>query len=520
VKWFSRALGRLGGGFLGGQDAVKVAARLARQIGRERYTLLLAVVCMAGYSLFTAAPAWYMKDVVDTLERGHVPTLGRFAIVGAGIVAIFALRGFFFFFQNYLMGKVGEDFITRLRSDLFAHLQKLSFSFFTANSSGELVTRFTSDLIHLQNALRVGITGPLRDIPLIFLLLGMLLYRSWALFLASLIVMPVALAFIARFARRSKTLTVQRMTTFGEMTALLMETINGIRVVKAFSMERYEQQRFEAANRELHRKNMKTLRISSYSTPVLETIGAIAGGGIFMFGGYLIIQRHITTGDFASFLFLFFTLNEPIKKLNGFSLRLQEGLAAAARVFQLLDVPPEFVERPGIRELSPIRESLSIRVERFIYNGNTEPALQDIEIEVKAGQVIALVGSSGAGKTTLVNLIPRFFELKEGRILIDGQDIREGTLSSLRRQIAIVTQDIFLFNDTVSANIAYGDIECPRERIVEAATAANAHEFITALPEGYDTVIGERGMQLSGGQRQRIAIARALIKNAPILILD
>ncbi|HEX7926418.1 MAG TPA: ABC transporter transmembrane domain-containing protein, partial [bacterium] len=520
MTWVYRILSRLTGGMLGGQDAVDTAVRLAKEIARERSTLVFAVLCMAGYSLFTAAPAWYIKDVVDTLERGDTPTLSRFAIVGVGIVVIFALRGFFFFCQNYLMGKVGEDLITRMRAELFAHLQKLSFSFFTSNPLGELVTRFTSDLINLQNALRIGITGPLRDIPLIFLLLGMLVYRSWALFLASLIIMPIALALIARFARRSKTLTVQRMTTFGEMTSLLMETINGIRVVKAFSMEKYEQQRFEAANNELHRKNMKTLRISSYSTPVLETIGAMAGGGIFMFGGFLIIRGYISTGDFASFLFLFFTLNEPIKKLNGFSLRLQEGLTAADRIFQFMDIQPEIVERPGAKHLNPIRTGLSIHVDTFYYDNNPDPVLQNIHMDVKSGQVIALVGSSGAGKTTLVNLIPRFFELKDGQILIDGQDIHEGTIASLRRQIAIVTQDIFLFNDTVAANIAYGNIECPREQIIEAAQAANAHDFISALPQGYDTVIGERGMQISGGQRQRLSIARALIKNAPILILD
>jgi subfamily B ATP-binding cassette protein MsbA len=285
-------------------------------------------------------------------------------------------------------------------------------------------------------------------------------------------------------------------------------------------MERYEQQRFERANDELHRKNMRTLRIGSYSTPVLETIGALAGGGIFLLGGYLIIHHYITTGDFASFLFLFFTLNEPIKKLNGFSLRLQEGLASAARIFSLMDVEPEIVDQPGAKALTPIRTMLSVRVERFSYGGGGEPALQDVALEIPAGRMVALVGSSGAGKTTLVNLIPRFFELHHGEIRIDGQNIREGTLSSLRRQIAIVTQEIFLFNDTVSANIAYGSLDCPRERIVEAAKAAHAHDFILALPHGYESVIGERGMQLSGGQRQRLSIARAIIKNAPILILD
>jgi subfamily B ATP-binding cassette protein MsbA len=304
------------------------------------------------------------------------------------------------------------------------------------------------------------------------------------------------------------------------MTSLLLETINGIRVVKAFGMEAYEQKRFDAANEELNRKNVKTLRISSYSTPILETIGAIGGACIFLLGGYLIIHHHIGVGDFASYLFLFFTLNEPIKKLNGFNLRIQEGIASATRVYAILDVAPEIADKPGATHLEPIRERLTIEVERFVYDGNEEPALQDVRMEIEAGEIVALVGTSGSGKTTLVNLIPRFFDLKEGRILIDGRNIQDATLSSLRAQIAVVTQDVFLFNDTVASNIAYGNINCPREQIVQAAQAANAHDFILALPGGYDSVIGERGMQLSGGQRQRLSIARALIKNAPILILD
>lgn len=504
----------------GGRDSLAVLTQLARLVSRERWTLFVGVVCMAGYNVFTAAPAWYMKDVVDTLEKGEPPALSRFVVVGVAIVLIFALRGFFFYCQQFLMGKVAEILISSLRERLFNHLQRLSLPFFSSKPSGELVSRFTSDLIILQEALRVSIAGPLRDLPQIGLLLGMLVYRSWQLFLASAIIIPLAAWLIAMFGKRNQKLTTQRLASFGEMTSLLMETINGIRVVKAFGMEAYESERFRKANQELQRRNMKTLHITAYSTPILEVIGAAAGGFLFMFGGYLIIHGRISTGDFASFLFLFFTLNEPIKKLNGFTMKVQEGIAAATRVFELMSIEPEIVDRPGAQQLPPLQRSISIRVDRFTYAGNERPALQDVLLEIEAGQIVALVGTSGSGKTTLVNLLPRFYELKEGQILLDGQDVQQATIASLRSQIAIVTQDIFLFNDTIANNIAYGKIDCPREQIIEAARAANAHDFIMEQPEGYDTVIGERGMHLSGGQRQRLAIARALIKNAPILILD
>ncbi|MCZ6627255.1 MAG: ABC transporter transmembrane domain-containing protein [SAR324 cluster bacterium] len=506
--------------FWGGREFLSSLGRLFRLIIQNRVYLLLACACMLGYNLFTAAPAWYIKDIVDELEKGRIPEIQKFALVGIGIVLIYSLKGFFYFGQSYLMGLVAQRMIFTLRTRLYSHLQKLSFSFFAATPAGDLIARFTSDLINLQNALKISIAGPVRDIPQIFIFLFILGYRSWELSLLTLVLIPVAFFLISRFGKRINRFTTERLASFGKMTALLVETISGIRVVKAFGMEKYEQDRFEKANSVLLNKHMRTIAVSAYSTPVLEFIGAIAGAVIVLYGGYLIIGGKITGGDFVSFLFAFFMLQDPIKKLNGLNLTIQEGIASADRVFHLLDVEPEVVDKPGAARLEPIEKGIEIRVNSFNYAGYEKPALRDVHIEVKAGQVVALVGASGSGKTTLVNLIPRFFDLQDGEILIDGTNIQDVTLSSLRSQIAIVTQEIFLFNDTVRNNIAYGNITCPMEQIEAAAKAANAYGFIMALPDGFDSVIGESGSKLSGGQRQRLAIARALIKDAPILILD
>ena len=516
----TRILIYLAHSFWGGKELFGVLMRVTRLLIRHRWLLFFGILCMIGYTVFTAAPAWYIKDLVDAIEKGHIPKLEKFFLVAFGIVLIFSLRGLFFFGHNYLIGVMGQRMVSELRMALYEHLLKLHFSFFTGRAAGDLISRFTADLITLRNALSVSMTGPLRDLPQMLIFIGILFYRSWHLALASLGILPIAMYLISRFGKRSSQLATLRQESLGELTELLVEAISGIRVVKAFGMERYEATRFSKANEELLKRQNRSVRITSYSPPVLETLGAIAAAGIFMLGGYLIIRKTITTGDFASFVFAFFLLSDPIKKLNGFALKVHEGIAAARRVFDLLDVAPEVVDKPGAIELPPIEQGVSIDIDRFVYPSKSEPALEDVHMEVQRGEVIALVGASGAGKTTLVNLIPRYFSLKEGRIAIDGHDIEDVTLRSLRKQIAIVTQEIFLFHDTVANNIAYGNIDCPKEQIQEAAKAANAHEFVMALPKGYDTVIGESGMHLSGGQRQRLSIARALIKNAPILILD
>ena len=505
---------------MGGEKDWDTLKRLFGLMAAYKWLIITALVCMIGFNIFNALPAWYIKDVVDSLQKGNMPGFSKFVLVGLAVFTIFAVKGVFFFAHNYLLGIATQRVVHLLRNKLFRHLHTMSFSFFAHQSSGNLISRFTADLLTLQNSLRMIVLGPLRDIPQIFLFLGILLYRSWQLFLFSVVVIPIALFFIHRFGSRTKRLTTQRLTSFGEMTSILHETFNGIRVVKAFNMERYEQERFDRANDDVLYRYNRTIRIMSYSTPVLETMAAFSGAGIIMFGGYLILNNLITSGDFVSYLFAFFMLNNPIRKLNTFQLQVQEGLSAADRVYELLDLEPEEVDPPGAKTLPPITKRLDIQVARFAYSENARPVLSDIDLQVKVGQVVALVGPSGAGKTTLVNLIPRFFELKDGSLSIDGNDVSKCTLASLREQIAIVTQEIFLFNDTVANNIAYGNIDCPREDIIAAAEGAHAHDFIMALPDGYDTLVGEGGILLSGGQRQRLSIARALIKNAPILILD
>ena len=368
--------------------------------------------------------------------------------------------------------------------------------------------------------LQVGVTGPFRDIPQFFLLLGIMFFRSWQLAFVTMIIIPIAIFFIQIFGQRNKIAVSKRQISFGGLSSLLVETITGVRVVKAFGMEKYESKRFKDANDDLYKNHMRSIMIDSYSYPIIEIIGASAGATIVAYGGYLIINGQITPGDFTSFVISFFMLNEPVKKLNGFNLKLQEGFAAVRRIFDILDVKDDIVILPNATKLTNFNRGISFNIHAFHYPDQDEPAVKDFQLTVQKGEAVALVGSSGAGKTTIANLIPRFYDITRGEISIDGYDLRDLDLVSLRKMIAIVTQDTILFNDTIASNITYGQPDCSNERMYAAAQAANAHKFIAEQPQGYETVIGEKGVRLSGGQRQRLSIARALVKDAPILILD
>ena len=497
-----------------------IAWRLYELIAPLKGWVFFSIVCMVGYNIFTAAPAYYAKDIVDAIAYGDNPELKQYFLVGLGMIIVFAIKGLFFFGHNYSVGHLVQSLIVKLRQQLFDHLVNLSLTFFNRSKTGDLISRFTNDLHVFQNMLQVGVTGPFRDIPQFFLLLGIMFFRSWQLALVTMTIIPVAIFFIQIFGQRNKIAVSQRQISFGDLSSLLVETITGVRVVKAFGMEKYESKRFKDANDDLYKNHMRSIMIDSYSYPVIEIIGAAAGATIVAYGGYLIINDQITAGDFTSFVISFFMLNEPVKKLNGFNLKLQEGIAAVQRIFNILDVKDDIVISPDATKLTSFDREINLNIQAFHYPDQDEPAVKDFQLTLQKGEAVALVGSSGAGKTTIANLIPRFYDITRGEVYIDGHDLRDLDIASLRKLIAIVTQDTILFNDTIASNITYGQPDCSKERMYAAAQAANAHKFILEQSDGYETVIGEKGARLSGGQRQRLSIARALVKDAPILILD
>ncbi|MDT8448147.1 MAG: ABC transporter ATP-binding protein [bacterium] len=499
---------------------MQVHTEIIRLILRHKLQLFFGILMMLGFALFSVAPAKYMKEIVDGLDSGEVPQLSKFLWVGLGIVLLFVFKGLTFFGQNYLMNSLGLKMIRDLRDQLFDKIVKMPLSYFNRQSTGDLISRFTTDLNIMNEAVNTAISGPLRDFPQIVLLLWLMWVRSWQLSLLTFLLIPFAYLAIRKFGRQNNQVTTKRLQKFSDLTTLLSEAITGIRVVKAFNMEGYELQRFEKENQRLFKYFLHSIRIDSYSYPILELMGGICGAFILTYGGYLIIHGQITGGDFASFLISFFMLYEPAKKFNGFNLKIQEGLSASARIFETLNEKDQIEELPNAKPLEPLKDSVQIDISAFGYGDQT--VLADIHLTLPKGSITALVGSSGSGKSTLANLLPRFYDLKpeQGRILIDGVDVREVTLKSLRQQIAVITQEIVLFNERIRKNIAYGKRGAELGEVVAASKAGHAFEFIDRLPKKFDEEVGERGMRFSGGQRQRLSISRALIKDASILIMD
>ncbi|MGB9699049.1 MAG: lipid A export permease/ATP-binding protein MsbA [Thermodesulfobacteriota bacterium] len=475
-----------------------------------------AMVCMLMVSGATSASAFLVKPVLDDIF--FKKDLFMLKLLPFAIIALFLVKGIFDYGQSYLMSYVGQRIIADLREKIYNHLQSLSLSFFTRHPTGVLMSRIINDVNLVQGAVSEAVTGLIKDFFTIIGLVGVVFYRDWKLAVVAMVVFPLAIYPLVKFGRKLRSYSYRSQTTMGDISSILMETISGNRIVKAFNMEDYERKRFAGENRKLFNLLMKSVRVRALSHPLMEFLGGLGIAFIVFYGGYNVIKGAATPGTFFSFLAALLMLYEPVKRLSGVNNTIQQGLAAASRIFEVLDAVPEIRNKPGAKTIHSITQGIEFQDVSFRYE--EEWVLKNINLQIKAGEVVAFVGASGGGKTTLLNLLPRFYDVSSGRILIDGVDIRDYTVESLRSMIGIVTQQTILFNDTVKNNIAYGKMGEPMEEIIKAAQAANAHGFIQNLPQGYDTIIGEQGIKLSGGERQRISIARALLKNAPILILD
>ncbi|MBI5599418.1 MAG: ATP-binding cassette domain-containing protein [Deltaproteobacteria bacterium] len=438
--------------------------------------------------------------------------------VPIAIIVIAVIKGLSSYGNTYHMGYVGQRMIADLRRDLYAHILKLPLNYFTSNSTGNLTARLTHDVNMLQKTTIDALTDLLKQSLSVAVLIGIIVSMDWRLALAAFFIFPLAVYPAIKLGRTMKKASRKGQVTLGSMSALLHEAISGVRIVKAFSMEGYESRRLEKENDRFTKYSIKTIKVRGLSTPLMETLGAVGFAVTIWYAAYRIQNGTLAAEAFVSFFAAVVMLYQPVKALNGVHLNVQQGMASAVRVFEVMDTPTEPFEKKGAVMAHGVKEAISFEGVSFSY-GNSG-VLRDINLKVKKGERIAIVGTSGAGKSTFVNLIPRFYDVTGGRILIDGADVRDMALDSLRAQIAIVSQEVILFNDTIRNNIAYGDPTRAGDDIREAAVAANAHDFISRLPLGYDTVTGELGMKLSGGERQRISIARAILKNAPILIMD
>ena len=464
-----------------------------------------------------AGLAWLIKPILDSV----LPAREQLGFVGTAIIVVYVVKGVGAFLSSYWMDDLGHRVVRTLRNELFEHTLGQSAAFFARRTTGQLLSRVNNDVGQVQRAVSETVGDLARESLTVIGYAGLLLYIDAGLALVCVTAAPIIVYPLARLSRRLRTVSRRSQEALERQSHVAAEAFAGHRIVKAFLAEPREAAKFRAASDDLYRINMSVTGVLSMLPPLMEALGGVAIVGALWYGSGQIAAGRLTPGEFTTFVAALLMMYGPVKKLTRVNANLQQAAAAAERVFELLDARTEVVERPGAIELPRFSASVEFREVTFGYDdGHGKPVLSGVSLNVPAGYVVAIVGRSGAGKTTLVNLLPRFYDVSTGAVCLDGHDVRDVTLASLRRQIGIVTQETVLFDDTIAANIAYGMPDATREAIEAAARAAHAHDFIMGQPSGYETAIGERGQRLSGGQRQRLAIARALLRDAPILVLD
>ena len=491
--------------------------RLLSYIGPYTKTILTAIFCIvvaAGSNLYVP---WIIKDMIDkVLAEKDMEMLNYISI---GIVVVFLIRGIFYFGQSYLVSYVGQRVVIDIRGQLYRKFQRLPLAYYDKHRTGEMMSYISNDVAALQNAMVDKLIELITEISIFIGSLGMMFYLDWKLSLLTFAVVPMvgqAMNIFGKKLKKSGTMIQERMA---DMTAMLQESLSAVRVVKSFVREDHEIKRYDQENERNFEAAMLNIRLMSMLTPTVEFLAALAVTVIVWFGGYEVVEGRITAGALVAFLTYAVNLANPVKRISRAFGTMQQALAAADRVFAVMDLPETIADKLDAKPLPKVTGRVKVDNVSFSYNEEA-PAVKNISFDVKPGQMIAFVGPSGAGKSTIANLLPRFYDVTEGSITVEGMDVRDVTLSSLREQIGIVPQETMLFSGTVWENIRYGRLDATNEEIVEAAKAANADEFIRQLPNGYDTKLGERGVNISGGQRQRLAIARAILKDPQILILD
>ena len=462
--------------------------------------------------------AWLVKPAMDDIFLKRDVTMLR--IIPLALLGAYLLKGGGRFGQSYLMASVGERVIARIRRELYAHIQSMPLSFFASLHSAELMTRVVTDVNRLARLSSTVLVMAVRHVGTICALLTVMFLREWVLALIAIAVFPIVGVAVRTIGRKLYKINRRTQQKIAELNVVLQESFTGSKIVKAFGREGLEQQRFNSVNDRLLGLALKDRRVDEMAEPLMEVLGALAIMGALWYGGYQVISGALTPGEFFSFTAAVVLLYGPVRQLSRMVNTVQQSIASVERVFEILDTPPAIVDAPGAHTLPTFTGSIEFEGAGFRYPEAEDWALQDITLTVRKGELVAFVGMSGAGKTTLMELLPRFHDVTTGRITLDGHDLREVTVDSLRALIGIVTQDTFLFHDSVEYNIAYGKAGATPAEVERAARQAQAHDFVAALPEGYATSVGERGVKISGGQAQRLAIARAFLKDPPILILD